>query len=71
MVKCKDCSYLVVRDGYNDQICQAGEGHALRDRFRFSLRVSWSFNELIRCLIAIRVTIAALPTPSVRIAASL
>ena len=71
MVKCKDCSYLVVRDGYNDQICEAGERHFLRASLRFSARVSWSFNELIRCLIARRVSIAALPTPSVRIAASL
>ncbi len=45
------------------------ERHFLRASFRFSLRVSWSFNELMRCLIARRVIFAALLTPSVRIAA--
>ena len=29
MVKCKDCGYLAVRDEYNDQICKAGDSHAL------------------------------------------
>ena len=47
------------------------ERHFLRAIFRFSLRVSWSFNELIRCLIAKRVSNVDLPTPSVSIAACL
>lgn len=71
MVKCKDCGYLAVRDEYHDQICEAGDCHALRASLRFSLRVSQSSSELIRCLIAIRVSNVDLLTPSVRSAACL
>ena len=71
MVKCKDCGYLALREEYNDQICEAGDCHALRASFRFSPGVSRSSSVLIRCVIATRVSVAALLTPSIRIAVCL